>query len=92
MNLRFEFASYFRKIAGTGQFTVNLEGQAADLDEAITALFVTHPDLFEVLKKKGFLRDGKLVAMFVVEGNLLQQESVLQDGAIIKVMAPICGG
>ena len=92
MILQFEFASYFGKNVGTGPFWVNLEGQAANLDQALAALFDTHLELSEGLKKKGYLKDGKLVAMYVVDGNLLQEGSLLQDGAIIKVMAPICGG
>ncbi len=92
MILQFEFTSYFRKNVGPGQYTVNLLGQTINLEEAIAALSTTHKELWEVLQEKGFLKDGKLVAMFVVNGNLLQQESMLQDGAVIKVMAPICGG
>jgi hypothetical protein len=92
MILHFEFASHFRKSTDPGPYEVILESQSANLDEAVAGLFKMQPVLAEKLARMDCLKDGKLVAMFVADGNLLQPESVVPDGATIRVLAPICGG
>ena len=92
MELQFEFASYFSSMIGGREYLVTTNGKETTLGEAFGVLLEQYPDLEDTLRTKNVIVDGKVSAIFVVNGNLLQDEAALSDGNTIRVMAPICGG
>jgi molybdopterin converting factor small subunit len=92
MELQFEFASYFSSMMGAREYLVKMDAQEATLGQALGVLLEQYPELENTLRKKNVIINGKFSAMFVVNGNLLQDDAEPIIGNTIRVMAPICGG
>jgi len=92
LKVHFVFSSYFKTGSALEGIPVVVDGDMATLADALDLLFAQNTELHDKFNKMKLTIDGKLTAMYVLDGNLIQPETSLPDGGTIKVMAPICGG
>lgn len=71
--------------------TLKLSPSEATLEQVMAALFSQYPR-YEKVFRKHFYREGKLFALFICRGMILQSDSILKDGDLIKIVSPISGG
>jgi molybdopterin converting factor small subunit len=91
MMIHFEFASYFSQYLGEKVHSIELVQNEATLEQVLDVFFNQHP-AYEDVFKQHFYREGKMFALFVCCGNILQPDSVLKDGDRVKVVTPVSGG
>jgi molybdopterin converting factor small subunit len=91
MMIHFEFSSYFSEYLGEKVHSIELAQNEAALELVLDAFFKQYP-AHESVFKQHFYREGKMFALFVCCGNILQPNSVLKDGDRVKVVTPVSGG
>ena len=92
MTITFEFAAPFALVLGEKTISLTIEQNTLTLERAIALIFKRHPETLKKLIINKMVKDGMLDAMFISNNQLLDKGAILTDGALIKVLSPICGG
>lgn len=92
MNIFFEFSVPFAVALGEKTISLTVEQDMLTLNQAIALIFERNPEFLEKLLVHKMVKNGMVVAMFISNNHLIDKETILADGALIKVMSPICGG
>jgi molybdopterin converting factor small subunit len=92
MVVQFEFSTAYASLLGEKTVQVALDGDQATVTAVVEELFKSTPKIKEVLLKNNLVQDNRLIAMLLWNTSILDADSFLADGAVIKVLSPICGG
>jgi molybdopterin converting factor small subunit len=92
MVVQFEFSTAYASLLGQKTVQVTLDSDQATVTDVVEELFKSNPKIKEVLLINNLVQDNRLIAVLLWNTAILGADSSLADGAIIKVLSPICGG
>lgn len=92
MKIQFEFSGYYNDVVENERITINFDRETLTLGEAVNELFYSFSHIKDEFERKGFLVEGVLQAIFVIDNNIMQSETLISNDVLIRVLPPICGG
>ncbi|MFZ5944610.1 MAG: MoaD/ThiS family protein [Bacillota bacterium] len=93
MFVNIKFGPPFRKIFGMEKVEFEMPfAEKPTVNEILNSLYNDYPEFYEKLREDNYLREGKIKAVILINRELSLFEDVVEDGAEIKILIPMCGG
>ncbi len=91
MSLVIELGIPYCDILSQKEFEIELVDERT-VGDAMDSFLEHFPKLVRKANERGFLRDGRLKAIYTQNGKLVSEGTEIGDGDYIKVIFPIAGG
>lgn len=92
MDVMLYFGPPFHEFIGKNNLQISIEGQSVLIRDVIAILFERYPEFKKALSERALLSGEVPKAIFILNQQVANLDSIVSGTVTIKILYPLCGG